>query len=211
MAGVDVLKRRVGYSTSGPGRLMFMKPDLCGYTHFRGSGVYAADGGTSAATPVVAGVVGALRSRFPYNPADFRSSPAAIRNLLTRTAEDRGSVGFDFDHGWGIVNGRRLALMRSLSVTQSGEESASSIDELTDVESLLDKIEGLGEVPETEYDTEVAIAEQEAVRHVGELHEELEAEETEALWVEQEAAGAPAATASAGKRKKAPKPAPAHA
>jgi hypothetical protein len=148
VAGVDVLKRRVGYSTSGPGKLSFMKPDLCGYTHFRGSGVYPADGGTSAATPVVAGLVAAFRSRFAYNPVDFRTSPAAIRNLLTRTAEDRGSIGFDFDYGWGIANGQRLALIRSLSVMKPQEEAASSIEELTDMEQELNSIEGLDQVPQ---------------------------------------------------------------
>ena len=150
VAGVDLLKRRVGYSTSGPGKLMFMKPDLCGYTHFRGSGVYPADGGTSAATPVVAGLVAAFRSRFAYNPSDYRTSPAAMRNLLTRTAEDRGAIGFDFDYGWGIANGRRLALIRSLSVTQAEEEPAASIDEFEDVEALLDRIEGIEEISEPE-------------------------------------------------------------
>ncbi len=159
VAGVDVLKRRVGYSTSGPGRLMYLKPDVCGYTHFRGSGVYSADGGTSAATPVVAGLVGAFRSRFPFRASDFRTSPAAIRNLLTRTAEDRGSVGFDFDYGWGIANGRRLALLRSLSVMQAQDEAATSIDELTDVEAILDRIEGLHEVEATFEEAEAEYSE----------------------------------------------------
>ncbi|MDJ0879226.1 MAG: S8 family serine peptidase [Halieaceae bacterium] len=183
VAGVDVLKRRVGYSTSGPGRLMFMKPDLCGYTHFRGSGVYAADGGTSAACPVVAGVVGALRSRFPYNPADYRTSPAAIRNLLTRTAEDRGNVGFDFDYGWGIINGRRLALLRSLSVMQASDEAATSIDEVADVEALLDNIEGLEEVPETQDDTWAA---SDAVAPATVLEDQVETVQAEAPWSEPE-------------------------
>jgi subtilisin family serine protease len=65
-----------------PGRLTKNKPDVAGYTHFKGSGVYTADGGTSAATPVVAGVVAAVRSARPYNPADSTTSPAAIRSLV---------------------------------------------------------------------------------------------------------------------------------
>jgi hypothetical protein len=123
VAGVDVSKTRVGYSTSGPGRLTRFKPDICGYTHFLGSGVYAADGGTSAATPVVAGVVAALRSKFPYQASNPRRSPAAVRNLVTRTAEDRGAVGFDFDHGWGIINGRRIALLSHLVVLDAVMEA----------------------------------------------------------------------------------------
>lgn len=109
VAGVDISKERVGYSAIGPGRLERLKPDICGYTHFRGSGVFSADGGTSAASPVVAGVVAAVRSKLPYDPGSSETSPAAIRNMLTKTAEDRGLVGYDFEYGWGIVNGCRLA------------------------------------------------------------------------------------------------------
>lgn len=109
IAGVDTTKQRVGYSTQGPGRLSHNKPDLCGYTHFRGSGVYAADGGTSAATPVVTGVVAAYRSKRPYDPGNPSVSPSAVRSLFRSTAEDLGTAGYDFDHGFGVVNGCELA------------------------------------------------------------------------------------------------------
>ncbi len=105
VAGVDVEKQRVGYSSVGPGRLEDKKPDLSGYTHFKGSGVSAADGGTSAATPVVAGVVAAIRTQQPYKPGVPETSPAAMRNMLTKSAEDLGPVGYDYEHGWGVVNG----------------------------------------------------------------------------------------------------------
>jgi subtilisin family serine protease len=90
IAGVDTSKARVGYSSIGPGRLTQQKPDLSSYTHFKGSGVYAADGGTSAATPVASGVVAALRSELPYDASLPQTSPAAIRNMLIKTAEDAG-------------------------------------------------------------------------------------------------------------------------
>lgn len=109
VAGVDVTKTRVGYSTIGPGRLTRMKPDICGYTHFRGSGVYPADGGTSAATPVVTGVVAAVRTKRPFDPAQPQTQPAAIRALVTSTAEDLGTAGYDFEHGHGVINGCALA------------------------------------------------------------------------------------------------------
>jgi hypothetical protein len=108
IAGVDISNARVGYSSQGPGRLSRDKPDLCGYTHFRGSGVYAADGGTSAATPVVAGVVAAVRSKRPYDPGNPSVSAAAIRALMRSTAIDLGTAGFDFDHGFGVVGGCAL-------------------------------------------------------------------------------------------------------
>jgi hypothetical protein len=109
VAGVDINHQRVGYSSIGPGRLTTNKPDISGYTHFRGSGVYAADGGTSAATPVVAGVVAAVRSIRPFNPADSSTSPPAMRNLIISTATDLGATGYDFQHGHGVVNGARIA------------------------------------------------------------------------------------------------------
>lgn len=108
VAGVDVGRARVGYSTQGPGRLARNKPDLAGYTHFRGSGVYAADGGTSAATPVVAGVVAAVRTRRPFNPANPVTLPSALRSLMRSTAVDLGTAGFDFDTGFGVVGGCNL-------------------------------------------------------------------------------------------------------
>lgn len=109
VAGVTKNKVRIGYSTQGPGRLARNKPDISGFTHFQGSGVYAADGGTSAATPVVAGVVAAIRNKRPFDATSPAATPAAIRSLITSTAEDAGPTGYDFDHGFGIVNGCAIA------------------------------------------------------------------------------------------------------
>jgi subtilisin family serine protease len=104
VAGVDVRRRRVGYSSQGPGRLDARKPDLAGYTHFTGSGVFPADGGTSAACPVLAGFVGAVRTkhRAPKLP------PSRLRSMLYKTADDLGGTGFDHDVGWGVPNASAL-------------------------------------------------------------------------------------------------------
>jgi subtilisin family serine protease len=109
VAGVDTAKQRVGYSNQGPGALMRDKPDLCGFTHFAGSGVYAADGGTSAAAPVLSGLVAAIRSRRPFIKGNASRTPTAIRDLLRTTAVDLGSAGFDLDTGFGVVNGCAIA------------------------------------------------------------------------------------------------------
>ncbi|GAA3548412.1 hypothetical protein GCM10022419_030880 [Nonomuraea rosea] len=103
IGGIDVNGERVGYSSQGPGRLTARKPDLCAYTHFSGSKAFGErepDSGTSAATPVAAGLVAAVRTRWPST----RLSPAQLRALLRRTAEDRSEVGFDYDYGYGIVD-----------------------------------------------------------------------------------------------------------
>jgi subtilisin family serine protease len=99
VGGVDVAKRRVGYSSQGPGRLSAQKPDIVAYTHFRGSDIYDADGGTSAACPVAAGVVAAVRTKFPV----AKLSPAQLRSLIFRTTKDMGGLGFDYDYGWGVI------------------------------------------------------------------------------------------------------------
>jgi subtilisin family serine protease len=111
VAGIDTAKKRVGYSSQGPGRLSANKPDLAAYTHFKGSLVYAADGGTSAACPVAAGVVAAIRTK--YSSAQL--PPAQLRTLLYKTSEDMGTVGFDYDYGWGGIN--PPAAMATLSRT----------------------------------------------------------------------------------------------
>jgi subtilisin family serine protease len=104
VAGVDVKRRRVGYSSQGPGRLAAEKPDLAAYTHFKGSGVYPADGGTSAACPVLAGLVAAVRSKYPAT----KVKPAQLRRLLCKTASDLGKGGYDYDHGWGLPDSAAL-------------------------------------------------------------------------------------------------------
>lgn len=106
VAGIDHRKRRIGYSSKGPGRLAAQKPDVSGYTAFTGSRVYpGGDGGTSAACPTVAGVVAAVRSK--YSAA--KVSPAQLRALIYKTADDLGGTGYDPRYGWGAINPRPLA------------------------------------------------------------------------------------------------------
>jgi len=105
VAGIDTKKRRVGYSSQGPGRLSAAKPDVSCYTHFTGSDVFhGPDSGTSAACPVAAGVVAAIRTH--HSPSQL--SPAELRTLVAKTATDLGGTGFDNDFGWGALDGTAL-------------------------------------------------------------------------------------------------------
>lgn len=103
IGGVDTNGERVGYSSQGPGRLTARKPDLCAYTHFLGSKAFGeneADSGTSAACPVAAGLVAAIRTRW----SSAKLTPAQLRALLRRTADDRSEIGYDFDYGYGVLD-----------------------------------------------------------------------------------------------------------
>ena len=109
VAGCDTRDERVGYSSAGPsieGRFQD-KPDLTGYTHFKGSladGEEAPDSGTSAACPVVAGVVAALRSMRP--PVTI--PPTNLADILRTTARPGSgqatNAARDHHFGNGIIN-----------------------------------------------------------------------------------------------------------
>jgi len=109
IAGVDTTKTRVGYSNQGPGRQFANKPDFATYTHFAGSGVYSADGGTSAASPVASGVIAAVRTGLPFSASNPATSPAALRMLAINSTTPVGAPGFNFDLGFGILDGCGLA------------------------------------------------------------------------------------------------------
>ncbi len=100
IGGVTIENNLLGYSSQGPGRLSKNKPDICSFTHFDGSGVYPADGGTSAACPVATGVVAAIRS--VHSPADITA--VQLRNIIRKNAKDLGNRGFDYNYGYGLIN-----------------------------------------------------------------------------------------------------------
>jgi hypothetical protein len=107
VAGVDTNQQLVGYSSRGPGALSSEKPDLSSYTHFLGSEAFGAespDSGTSAACPVLAGVVAALRSKYAFDPAMPQRSPSEIKRFVISCARQPAPpVGWRNDLGHGIV------------------------------------------------------------------------------------------------------------
>ncbi|WP_280257722.1 S8 family serine peptidase [Nocardia wallacei] len=103
VGGVDTGNQRVGYSSQGPGRLAERKPDVCTYTHFLGSTAFGADTpdtGTSAACPTAAGLIAAVRTRYPAGVIP----PERLRDLVRRTALRHGGTEFDYDYGYGIAD-----------------------------------------------------------------------------------------------------------
>jgi hypothetical protein len=64
---------------------------------------------------VAAGVVAAIRTKYPPS----RLSPAELRQLLRRTAEDLSPSGFDYDRGFGLID--VSALLNALERNQVKE------------------------------------------------------------------------------------------
>jgi hypothetical protein len=108
LAGCDTNDQRVGYSSQGPSiaGMFQQKPDVTCYTHFKGSEAFGAgspDSGTSAACPVAAGCVAALRTSAKASPKMI--SPAHIIQTLQSTARKvGGQTGWNGDVGFGIID-----------------------------------------------------------------------------------------------------------
>jgi hypothetical protein len=106
LGGCDLSDHIVGYSSQGPSitGMPPQKPDLAAYTHFLGSeafGTGTPDTGTSAACPVAAGCVAALRTRLPYTatpPADL------FAQLRTDARWVPSQTGWQGDFGHGIID-----------------------------------------------------------------------------------------------------------
>lgn len=107
VAAVNSYHERIGYSSQGPGMFETRKPDLAAYSHFFGNfgpgrpgGGDASrfDSGTSAATPVAAGVAALLLSAIPG------LSPGELREALLGGAMDIGKPGWDTETGHGVIN-----------------------------------------------------------------------------------------------------------
>ncbi|AQR75591.1 S8/S53 family peptidase [Sphingomonas sp. LM7] len=108
----DTDDMRLRYSSQGPSiaGLTPQKPDVLSYAHFRGSevtGVDTPDAGTSAACPVAAGCIAALRSRI--SPAKIPPAELVARIRATARAGTR-SRGWNADYGFGILDLDALAI-----------------------------------------------------------------------------------------------------
>jgi len=129
VGGCDTENDLVGYSSRGPAMAMFdrdevqqrpdleQKPDICAYTHFLGSKTrrnFLPDTGVSAACPVAAGCIAALRTKLSPGETPPDQLFGAIRQTA-RGGNDAGPGGtWNEKFGHGIIDpvaaGRRLGL-----------------------------------------------------------------------------------------------------
>ncbi len=98
VGAVNPLGQYVGYSSQGPAALSDEKPDVCGISHF--TGYFKSDTGTSAATPITAGVAALLVQ------AKKGATQDEIKAALKSTARQLGGRGFNRNTGAGIVQAK---------------------------------------------------------------------------------------------------------
>jgi subtilisin family serine protease len=99
VGAVNIREEFIGYSSRGPSALGAPKPDVCSVSHFKG--YFPSDSGTSAATPVLAGIVALLKQAAPS------ATQSDIKHALERTAKNIGQDGFDVHSGWGLIDPER--------------------------------------------------------------------------------------------------------
>jgi subtilisin family serine protease len=115
VGAVNVKEEFVGYSSQGPAALYADKPDFCSVTHFKGW--FNSDSGTSAATPIAAGVVALMKQGAPG--LTQQQAQSAIKS----TAKDIGPAGFDRHSGAGILRAKAAYDKVARPAAWSGWES----------------------------------------------------------------------------------------
>jgi len=103
VGAVDRDGDRCGFSSWGVG-LAFVAPgeeiyttDRTGSDGHESGDYYGPANGTSYSSPYAAGVAAMVLS------VDSSLTPAEVENAMNTTCKDRGSSGYDYQYGWGIV------------------------------------------------------------------------------------------------------------
>lgn len=113
-------------SSRGPCEDGRLKPDISAHgNNQRSTGelnTYQNGGGTSAASPGIAGVAAMLYQAYKEQHNGVNPKGAFMKALLLNTADDMGRPGPDYDFGWGRVNARR-----ALEAMQNNQFISSSI------------------------------------------------------------------------------------
>ncbi|WGF93696.1 S8 family serine peptidase [Aequorivita marisscotiae] len=103
----------VNSSSRGPAHDGRIKPDIAANGQNQIStaenNTYQSFGGTSGASPGIAGVSAQLYQAYSEANGNVLPPSALIKATLLNTANDAGNVGPDYKFGWGIVNGLRAA------------------------------------------------------------------------------------------------------
>lgn len=98
-------------SSRGPAQDGRIKPDIAanGFNQLSTgpNNTYLVGGGTSAASPGIAGIFAQLSHAYRANNNDSVPPSAFLKAAMLNTAEDLGNAGPDFRFGWGRINALR--------------------------------------------------------------------------------------------------------
>ena len=118
----------ISSSSRGPAYDGRIKPDLCAFGQGQmatdPNNIYNLGGGTSAASPGVAGVFVQLIQAYKELNGGEEPESALIKACMLNTAIDLGNPGPDFKYGWGEVNG-----YRAVKLLEEHHYTKNSIDQ----------------------------------------------------------------------------------
>ncbi len=134
------------YSSSrGPAHDGRIKPDIAanGAGHFSTDpdNQYGEFGGTSGASPGIAGVLACLHQAYRSWNEDETAPAALLKTILLNTATDKGNEGPDFQFGWGQVNA-----LRALRAVEEGRYASAEVDQGGQYDFVLNIPAGLSQV-----------------------------------------------------------------
>lgn len=113
-------------SSRGPASDGRVKPDICsnglGQLSTDQDNTYQVGGGTSAASPGIAGILTQLYQAYKSLNGNQNPDAALIKASLLNSAEDIGNPGPDYTYGWGRVNA-----LRALRTIEDGRYILDSI------------------------------------------------------------------------------------
>lgn len=134
---LDALEVLDPSSSRGPASDGRIKPDICSNGRDQMStnenNTYQVGGGTSAASPGVAGIFGQMYQAYKEITNATNPPAALIKACLLNTAEDIGNPGPDFTYGWGRVNALRAlqTLEQTRYLTDSVTQGNSNTHSIT--------------------------------------------------------------------------------
>jgi serine protease AprX len=144
VGAANLSEQWVGYSSQGPtglqGAQNSNKPDFCGITHFAGyfpqqNASHPSDSGTSAATPIVAGVVALLKHAKPSLTQD------EVKSALQATAKNLGpTAGWNQHSGFGTIQAKAAYdMIRGVQPGPNGDLQKIG-DQITELERLVQEL-----------------------------------------------------------------------
>jgi hypothetical protein len=127
------------FSSWGPTDDGRIKPDICapgcqiggdnGVTSTKPTTGYAVQCGTSMAAPMVSGVIALMRQRWNQLVPSDNLFPATIKGILINSADEKGTIGPDYQYGHGVLNS--VAAVRKVSVGAGSYVEAAIITGVT--------------------------------------------------------------------------------